>query len=326
MISSPASSDRRIADATLGRGRPRRAPAPGAARPRPDGPAPRRAAALRELRIADDLAAADRRRARPGLRRVVPARIRPLLGARRPAPAPPARPPRRPASTRSPLRARCSTSAPATGRCSTRSPPPAGPRWGSSAESDRADVRADELAELEDRYAAVVLWHSLEHLRDAGAELGRAVGLLEPGGVIVIAMPNPASLQARVFGDRWLHLDLPRHLVHVPAPALLARLRALGAPVERVSYLRGGQVVFGWLHGIVGLAARPSRPLRRDPPAAGAEPADLGHAAARHPRRRRGRAGAGGRLRSGRGSAAPRGHRLRRGSPWLSERTRRRSS
>ena len=63
----------------------------------------------------------------------------------------------------------------------------------------------------------------------------------------------PASLQARAFGDRWLHLDLPLHLVHVPAPALLARLRALGTRVERVSYLRGGQVVFGWLHGLVGL-------------------------------------------------------------------------
>ena len=70
---------------------------------------------------------------------------------------------------------------------------------------------------------------------------------------IVVAMPNPASLQARAFGDRWLHLDLPLHLVHVPAPALLARLRALGVRVERVSYLRGGQVVFGWLHGLVGL-------------------------------------------------------------------------
>jgi hypothetical protein len=69
--------------------------------------------------------------------------------------------------------------------------------------------------------------------------------------VIAIAMPNPASVQARVFGDRWLALDIPRHLVHVPAPALIARLEALGLEVERVGYARGGQVVFGWLHGLV---------------------------------------------------------------------------
>jgi hypothetical protein len=127
------------------------------------------------------------------------------------------------------------------------------PATGLERESQRPDVIAGELADLEPPYAAVVLWHSLEHLRDAGAELGRAVDLLAPGAAIVVAMPNPASLQARAFGDRWLHLDLPLHLVHVPAPALLARLRARGARVERVSYLRGGQVVFGWLHGLVGL-------------------------------------------------------------------------
>jgi len=127
------------------------------------------------------------------------------------------------------------------------------PATGLERASERPDVIAGELADLEPSYAAVVLWHSLEHLRDAGAELERAVDLLAPGGAIVVAMPNPASLQAHAFGDRWLHLDLPLHLVHVPAPALLDRLRALGARVERVSYLRGGQVVFGWLHGIVGL-------------------------------------------------------------------------
>jgi hypothetical protein len=76
--------------------------------------------------------------------------------------------------------------------------------------------------------------------------------------VVVIAIPNPASLQARAFGDRWLALDLPRHLVHVPAATLLARLDELGLAVERVSYLRGGQAAFGWLHGLVGML--PGRP------------------------------------------------------------------
>ena len=65
-------------------------------------------------------------------------------------------------------------------------------------------------------------------------------------------MPNATSLQARVFGDRWLALDLPRHLVHLTPPALLTEIEALGLRVERVSYMRGGQVVFGWIHGLVG--------------------------------------------------------------------------
>jgi Methyltransferase domain len=118
--------------------------------------------------------------------------------------------------------------------------------------SDREDVRTAEIAEVEGRWAAVVFWHSLEHLRDPRAALEHAAGLLETAGVMVIAMPNSASLQARIFGDRWFALDIPRHLVHVPAQALLARLRELGLRPTRISYSRGGQTVFGWLHGIVG--------------------------------------------------------------------------
>jgi SAM-dependent methyltransferase len=119
--------------------------------------------------------------------------------------------------------------------------------------STRSDVRTGDLDDLDERFAAIVFWHSLEHLREPGRALERAAELLLPDGLLIIALPNAASLQARLFGDGWLALDLPRHLVHVPARALLARVRALGLRVQRVSHLRGGQVVFGWLHGLVGL-------------------------------------------------------------------------
>lgn len=33
---------------------------------------------------------------------------------------------------------------------------------------------------------------------------------------------------------------------------MLSKVEALGLRVERVSYLRGGQVVFGWVHGLAG--------------------------------------------------------------------------
>lgn len=98
-----------------------------------------------------------------------------------------------------------------------------------------------------------MFWHSLEHLPNAGEELERVVDLLAPDGVLLIAVPNSDGLQARILGDRWFALDLPRHLVHLSARALVQRLQALGLKVERVSSWRGGQVIFGWLHGIVGI-------------------------------------------------------------------------
>ena len=137
----------------------------------------------------------------------------------------------------------------------------------------RTDLRAGEIEALQGPYAAIVFWHSLEHLRAPGEALRRAADLLMPGGVLVVSLPNVESWQARAFGDRWFALDLPRHLVHVPAPALIARIESLGLRVQRTSHLRGGQVVFGWLHGLTGtlpghpdLYAAIRRPEARDRP------------------------------------------------------------
>jgi SAM-dependent methyltransferase len=116
----------------------------------------------------------------------------------------------------------------------------------------RPDVREAELDQLDGPFAAIVFWHSLEHLPEPRAAIRQAASLLAPGGVLVVALPNADSLQARAFGDRWFALDLPRHLVHVPAGALRAALSEDGLNIERESHVRGGQVLFGWLHGLVG--------------------------------------------------------------------------
>ncbi len=150
------------------------------------------------------------------------------------------------------------------------------PAVGIDRRSPHPEVREEGLDRVAGPWGGAVFWHSLEHLPCAGDSLDRAVSSLEPRGVVVIAMPNPASLQAAVFGDRWFAIDYPRHLVHVPAAVLLGRLRRLGLKVDRVSYLRGGQVVFGWLHGLVGrLPGRPDlydairRPEARQSPLSG---------------------------------------------------------
>ena len=134
--------------------------------------------------------------------------------------------------------------------------------------SDRADVRDDSLEDVGGEWAAVIFWHSLEHLPEPGDAIRQAARLLKPGGIIAVAVPNGESLQAAAFGDDWLHLDLPRHLVHLSATSLQAGLRGAGFAIERTSFSRGGQIVIGWLDGLVGrLPGRPSlyQALRRPP-------------------------------------------------------------
>lgn len=112
---------------------------------------------------------------------------------------------------------------------------------------------AGDARDLDGPWAAAVFWHSLEHLREPGAVFDHVARCLLPRGLVVVAAPNAASLQAQALGGRWLALDLPRHLVHLPLEAVVERARTHGLEVERVSHLRGGQAVFGWLHGLVGL-------------------------------------------------------------------------
>jgi SAM-dependent methyltransferase len=82
---------------------------------------------------------------------------------------------------------------------------------------------------------AIVLWHSLEHLQHPWEVLEQAAKCLEPGGVLVIAMPNPESVQFRLLGSRWAHIDAPRHLFLIPFSTLARRAKELGLDVGSVT-------------------------------------------------------------------------------------------
>lgn len=94
-------------------------------------------------------------------------------------------------------------------------------------EAITSDRPAEVLASLPPS-RAIVLWHTIEHLPDPGGLLTAAAANLEPGGVLALAAPNPRSLQFRLLGARWLHLDAPRHLRLVPAQALVDYAHRLG--------------------------------------------------------------------------------------------------
>lgn len=64
------------------------------------------------------------------------------------------------------------------------------------------------------RFDVITLWHVLEHLSDPVRTLGVLASHLGPGGVMVVSVPNYGSLQRKVFGGEWFHLDPPRHLLH----------------------------------------------------------------------------------------------------------------
>jgi 2-polyprenyl-3-methyl-5-hydroxy-6-metoxy-1,4-benzoquinol methylase len=92
----------------------------------------------------------------------------------------------------------------------------------------RSDAPQDAIRALP-AADCVVLWHAIEHLPEPRTVLRECARTIRRGGVLLIATPNPQSLQFRLLGRYWLHLDAPRHLQLIPAGALRSCLEQVGA-------------------------------------------------------------------------------------------------
>jgi SAM-dependent methyltransferase len=114
---------------------------------------------------------------------------------------------------------------------------------------DDADVAAGSLD-------AATLWHVLEHLDEPGPALARIGGWLRPGGLLLVGVPNLASVQARAGGAAWYHLDVPRHRTHFTVAGLHALLRAHGLEPVATHHVLAEHNPFGLWQSLVSRATR----------------------------------------------------------------------
>lgn len=115
------------------------------------------------------------------------------------------------------------------------------------------DVRAeavDDLIAQGAKFDAVVLWHVAEHLHAPLEVLQGISRLVRPGGVLLVAVPNFASPEARLGRAGWFHLDVPRHLVHFTPSTLGAMLTATGFHSVRVGYLAPEYDLFSFVQTV----------------------------------------------------------------------------
>lgn len=92
-----------------------------------------------------------------------------------------------------------------------------------------------EEFETYETYDVVCMYHSLEHTPNPAFVIDRTYELLNPGGIVVVEVPNLEGFDARINRERkLLSYDLPRHLSHF-TPALLSReLRKKGFQILEV--------------------------------------------------------------------------------------------
>jgi SAM-dependent methyltransferase len=109
------------------------------------------------------------------------------------------------------------------------------------------DVK-EHLGQIGDseRFDCITMWHTLEHMRDIPSTLKRAATLLDGKGRMVIAVPDWGGIQAMIFRERWLHLDVPRHLYHFDMGSLRSGLESAGLSLEQHWHHEFEYDLLGW--------------------------------------------------------------------------------
>lgn len=94
-----------------------------------------------------------------------------------------------------------------------------------------------QLSEYDERgFDIITLWHVLEHMRDQSAILDDLKQRLNPGGKLIIAVPNTNSLAFKLVGQKWGWLQQPYvHINHYNSNNLRLLLEQHGFTISAVT-------------------------------------------------------------------------------------------
>lgn len=115
-------------------------------------------------------------------------------------------------------------------------------------------IQGDDVSEaLEgmEEYDVITLWQVIEHLADPWKTLEAISKKLKPGGIVVIATPNPKAFQFCLLRRFWPHVDAPRHLSLIPLSLLTKQMLSLGLKSVWSTSSDKGTLecnTFGWVY------------------------------------------------------------------------------
>ncbi len=69
-------------------------------------------------------------------------------------------------------------------------------------------------------FDVITMWHVLEHVPDLDVQIKELDRLLKKDGLLVIAVPNFKSADAKTYSENWAAYDVPRHLFHFSGTAI----------------------------------------------------------------------------------------------------------
>ncbi|MEN2280722.1 class I SAM-dependent methyltransferase [Algoriphagus sp. SE2] len=85
---------------------------------------------------------------------------------------------------------------------------------------ENAIVEDIDLIGDKKKYDIISLFHVLEHIHRLRKTVKKILKHLKSDGYIIIAVPNPESYDAKLYGKDWAGWDVPRHLYHFDQVAM----------------------------------------------------------------------------------------------------------
>jgi len=128
-----------------------------------------------------------------------------------------------------------------------------------------SDTIATSLEDLpaDARFDLIVLFQVLEHIGEPITLLRKCANRLAPGGILVANVPNFASWQSQFAGSKWMHLDVPRHLVHYTPESMRHTLKCAGLTLSTLSFTSFEHDPYGWVESTISRATGRTNTLTR---------------------------------------------------------------
>jgi SAM-dependent methyltransferase len=124
----------------------------------------------------------------------------------------------------------------------------------------------ETLHEAPESFQGITMNHVIEHVHHPRATLEHCYRLLKRGGWLWIETPNLDAQGHARYGENWIGLDTPRHLVVFTDRSLLRLLEEVGfARIERLPYCPLCERVYGMSRALaIGASPHQSPPLPRE--------------------------------------------------------------
>ncbi|MGM0498459.1 MAG: class I SAM-dependent methyltransferase, partial [Bacteroidota bacterium] len=91
--------------------------------------------------------------------------------------------------------------------------------------------------EQNEQYDIITLWHVLEHIQNFNEYLKSIHNNLSKNGILIIALPNHKSYDAKYYKRYWAGYDVPRHLWHFDPETLKILINTHGFKIRKLKKL-----------------------------------------------------------------------------------------